>query len=52
MVRFFCRHCKFKYTSKIVRNEAPKICTNCGNKGTVEKEPDADQILRMSEGFG
>ena len=46
MTRFFCRHCRFKYSPKLPRNEPPQICTNCGGKGTVEKEPDASEILR------
>ena len=46
MPRYFCRHCRFKYIPRSSRVELPKICTNCGGKGTVEKEPDASEILR------
>lgn len=45
MVRFLCTHCKFKYSPKIQINQVPKICGNCGHTGTLEKEPDAADIL-------
>ncbi len=51
MVTFFCRNCNFKYSPRVLRLDLPKICHNCGGKGTVEKEPDAEQILRDSEMF-
>lgn len=38
----------FKYTPRSMRVEPPLMCHNCGAKGTVQKEPDADQILRES----
>ncbi|MBS3174437.1 hypothetical protein J4440_00990 [Candidatus Woesearchaeota archaeon] len=46
MTRFLCRNCKFKFSPKIQRNEPPKICGNCGGVNTIEKEPDANDILK------
>ena len=51
MPAFFCRHCKFKYTPKSERKDAPERCGNCGNYGTVSVAPDADQILKDSESW-
>ncbi|MEK6948035.1 MAG: hypothetical protein AABX19_02215 [Nanoarchaeota archaeon] len=48
MTTFVCRNCRFKYTPRTMRLEVPQMCHNCGKKGTVEKEPDAEQILRDS----
>ena len=49
MVRFFCRHCNFKYTPKSNKTEPPQRCHNCGGKGTVELEPTAEDILGLVE---
>ena len=48
MVTFFCKNCRFKYTPKTFKASPPLMCHNCGAKGSVEKEPDAEQILRES----
>lgn len=49
MVTFFCKSCRFKYTPRISRAAPPQRCHNCGGLNTIEKEPDAEQILRESE---
>lgn len=51
MATFICRRCNFKYTPRIPRASPPLVCHNCGGKETVEKAPDAEQILRESEKF-
>ncbi len=51
MVRFLCRSCRFKFSPRVPRTDPPKRCGNCGGEGTIEKEPDAEQILRESN-FG
>ncbi len=48
MVRLFCRNCKFKYTPRTTKAELPSRCGNCGSVGSIQVEPDADQILRES----
>ena len=48
MVTFLCRSCRFKYTPRTGRTDPPSRCGNCGSLGTIEKEPDAEQILRES----
>jgi hypothetical protein len=42
--------CRFKYTPRGAV-AIPKRCHNCGEEGTVEKEPDANQILKESNFF-
>lgn len=49
MVTYFCRRCSFKYTPKIPRTSPPARCQNCGGAGSVEREPDAEEIIRMSD---
>ena len=49
MPTFFCKSCYFKYTPRTLRNDPPKTCNNCGGVGTVEKQPDANQIIKESE---
>ncbi len=51
MATYACRRCNFKYTPRIPRASPPPICHNCGTKGSIEKEPDAEQIIRDSEKF-
>lgn len=51
MVTYMCRNCNFKYSPKVPRMEPPKRCHNCGGMGTVEREPDADQIIKESNIF-
>jgi len=51
MVTFFCRSCLFKYSPRIQRVDPPRVCHNCGGKGTIEREPDANQIIMDSERF-
>lgn len=45
---FFCTKCRFKWKPRAERKSLPEICGNCGGKGTVRIEPDAEQILRES----
>ena len=51
MVTFFCRRCNFKYTPRVPRVTPPLMCHNCGGKGTVGKEPDAEQIIQDSDKY-
>lgn len=44
-----CRHCRFKWKPKTDNLKIPEICSNCGSRGSVGIEPDADQILRESD---
>ena len=48
MVTFCCRNCRFKYSPRTPNATVPTRCGNCGGQKTVEKEPDAEQIIRDS----
>lgn len=47
MVRLVCRHCRFNYIPKTQIASVPKTCGNCGHNNTLEKEPDAADILNQ-----
>lgn len=51
MVTFVCRRCSFKYTPRMHRADPPLMCHNCGGKGTIDKAPDAEQIIRESDKY-
>lgn len=51
MVSFVCRRCNFKFTPRAARANPPLMCHNCGGKETIEKAPDAQQIIMESDKY-
>ena len=44
MVKYFCRSCSYRFTTK--GDRIPKDCPACGTKGDVVRDYDADTLLR------
>ena len=47
MVKYRCKQCN--YTFVIESREMPKICPNCGEKSSLDKERSAQEILEGIE---
>jgi rRNA maturation endonuclease Nob1 len=46
-MKLVCRYCQYRFETK--RTSIPKLCPYCGQKGTLEKEKDADSLLHEVE---
>jgi len=43
MAKYRCKSCRYRFTP---REELTKSCPYCGKVGTLQEEPDAEELLR------